>query len=160
MPIYGTFRVIEAVKAQFPYAFVPEDKRYPGAPELVPIYIESDKSIEVSGIRITPLPVKHGEWPVLGYRIGDFSYITDANFIPDETFKKLNNTKCLVLNALRRQAHYSHFTIDEAVEVARRVGAEYTFFTHISHDLGLHDEVSAELPAGMYLAYDGLAIDV
>jgi phosphoribosyl 1,2-cyclic phosphate phosphodiesterase len=109
-------------------------------------------------VGITPIPVLHYKLPVLGFRIGDFSYITDANHIPEESFALLEGTEILVLNALQKEAHISHFTLDQAIEQALRIGAKKTYFTHISHRLGLHDEVEKELPEGMFLAYDGLKL--
>jgi phosphoribosyl 1,2-cyclic phosphate phosphodiesterase len=97
---------------------------------------------------------------VTGYRIGDFTYITDANYISDEEKQKIKGSKVLVLNALRKEKHLSHFTLQEAIDLAVELQVPTTYFTHISHQLGLHDEVSKELPAGMYLAYDGLVIHI
>jgi phosphoribosyl 1,2-cyclic phosphate phosphodiesterase len=96
----------------------------------------------------------------LGFRIGDFSYITDANSIPEETYALLEGSEILVLNALQKEPHISHFTLDQAIEQAKRIGAKKTYFTHISHRLGLHAEVEKELPEGMYLGYDGLKLHV
>lgn len=160
IPIYASEKVIVAVKNQFPYAFVSKENRYPGAPELVPVVIDEHKTFSIHGIEIRPLPVMHGSWPVLGFRIGDFSYITDSNLIPDSTQSLVKGTKYLVLNALRKQHHYSHFTLGQALSVAEHIGADQTFLTHISHDLGLYAEVSAELPDNVSLAYDGLKIDI
>ncbi len=158
IPIFGSRRVIEAVKNQYPYAFVPEEKRYPGAPELVPVVIEEDTPFSIQGIDIIPLSVWHGDWPVLGFRFGDFSYITDANFIPERTFDLLKDTKYFVINALRKKEHHSHFNLEQALEIAQKVDAQKTHLTHISHDLGLHAEVEAELPEKVFLAYDGLKL--
>jgi phosphoribosyl 1,2-cyclic phosphate phosphodiesterase len=96
----------------------------------------------------------------LGFRIGDFSYITDANSILEETYALLEGSEILVLNALQKEPHISHFTLDQAIEQAKRIGAKKTYFTHISHRLGLHAEVEKELPEGMYLGYDGLKLHV
>ncbi|MFN3952469.1 MAG: MBL fold metallo-hydrolase [Thermaurantimonas sp.] len=160
IPIYGSRRVIEAVKNQYPYAFVPEEKRYPGAPELIPVVIEDDSPFDIQGIEIIPLNVLHGDWPVLGFRFGDFSYITDANFMPEKTFELLKDTKYFVINALRKQPHYSHFNLEQALEIAHRVNAQKTYLTHISHDLGLHAEVETQLSERVFLAYDGLNLDL
>jgi phosphoribosyl 1,2-cyclic phosphate phosphodiesterase len=107
---------------------------------------------------VIPIPVLHYMLPVLGFRFGDFSYITDANFIPDESLKLLEGTEILVLNALQKEAHISHFTLDEAVHMARKIGAKQTYFTHIAHRLGLHERIDRELPTGIALAYDGLEL--
>ncbi|MBI3482446.1 MAG: Uma2 family endonuclease [Bacteroidetes bacterium] len=116
--------------------------------------------LQREGIKIIPLPVLHFRMPVLGFRVNDFSYITDANFIPEETFEKLKGTKVLVLNALQKESHVSHFTLEEAIVQAKKIGADQTYFTHISHRMGLHQQVTKELPAGMALAHDGLIIDL
>ena len=106
----------------------------------------------------TPLPVRHHKLPVLGFRLGDIAYITDANHLEEETWERLKGADVLVLNALRREPHLSHFTLEEALEIAAKVGARATYLTHISHQLGLHDEVQTELPPGVFLAYDGLVV--
>lgn len=155
MPVYGTSSTLEHVKKEFYYAF--EGEKYPGIPVLN-LHEISEVDFFLDGINVTPLPVMHLKMPVLGFRVGDFSYITDANFIPDETVKKLKGTKVLVLNALQKDPHVSHFTLDEAVVQAKKIGAEQTYFTHISHKMGLHNQVSKELPAGVALAHDGLTI--
>lgn len=101
----------------------------------------------------------HYKLPVLGFRLRDFVYITDANAISEQELEKLKGADTVVLNALRREAHISHFTLDEAVALAQKIGARQTYFTHISHQLGLHADVTAELPAGISLAYDGLVLE-
>lgn len=155
MEIYGRRQVLDQLKTEFYYAF--EEKRYPGIPQLNLNEID-ELPFKAAGIKITPLPVTHMQLPVLGFRVNDFSYITDANVIPDETIKRLNGTKVLVLNALQRKKHISHFNFEEAVAMATKIGAEKTYFTHISHRLGLHKEVSKELPSSIALAYDGLSL--
>ena len=97
----------------------------------------------------------HFKLPVFGFRIGDFTYITDANYISDEEKKKIKGSKVLVLNALQKTPHISHFTLDEAISLAQELKADQTYFTHISHKLGAHRDVSAQLPENIYLAYDG-----
>jgi phosphoribosyl 1,2-cyclic phosphate phosphodiesterase len=106
-----------------------------------------------------PVPVQHGRWPVLGFRFGRFAYLTDCNRIPDSSFALLENLDVFVLDALRHKPHPTHFSLSEALVVARRVGARRTFFTHIAHELG-HEQTCASLPAGVTLAYDGLSLDV
>jgi phosphoribosyl 1,2-cyclic phosphate phosphodiesterase len=146
MPLYGTAPVLSQLKTEYYYAFL--EKKYPGTPQL-----------QLNGIDIMPLPVTHLHMPVLGFRIGSFSYITDANHIPAETFKKLAGSETLVLNALQKESHISHFNLDEAVAIAQKIGAKKTYFTHISHKLGLHKQVSEELPENIELGYDGLIIN-
>lgn len=155
MPVYGQKKVLEQLRAEFYYAFEPT--KYPGIPRLKLIEIHAS-DFEAGGVNITPLPVLHLHMPVLGFRIGNFSYITDANFIPDETLEKLKGTKILVLNALQRGQHVSHFNLEEAVAAAVQIAADQTYFTHISHKLGLHKVVDKELPPSIALAYDGLSV--
>jgi phosphoribosyl 1,2-cyclic phosphate phosphodiesterase len=155
MPVFGTAVTLDHIKKEFYYAF--EGNKYPGTPVLDLREID-DRDFSINGTKVTPLLVMHMKMPVLGFRVGDFSYITDANFIPDETFKKLKGTKILVLNALQKETHVSHFTLAEAIAQAQKIGAEQTYFTHISHKMGLHQVVSKELPAGIALAHDGLTI--
>lgn len=157
MPIYGTEEVLRQLQVEFYYAF--EALKYPGTPQLQLNEI-NDEEFEVSGIRFIPLPVKHFKMPILGYRVNDFCYITDANHIPESTYNKMKGTKVLALNALQREKHISHFNLDEALDVATKVGAEQTFLIHISHRLGLHKQIEKELPNSVALAYDGLTINL
>lgn len=157
MPVYGLSSTLTQLKTEFAYAF--EENRYPGIPQLVLNEI-NDAPFQVAQQLVTPLPVKHLHMPVLGFRVGDFSYITDANFIPDSTFKALEGSKVLVLNALQRENHISHFNLQQAIAVAQRVAAPKTLFTHISHKLGLHAVVEKELPESIALAHDGLTIEL
>lgn len=155
MPLFATDMVLDQIKSEFYYAFSP--KKYPGIP-LLQLYPIDEQPFKVGNIDVVPLPVMHLKLPVMGFRIGNFSYITDANFIPESTFELLKGTEVFVLNGLQKEPHISHFTFDEAVQVAKRVGAKQTYFTHISHRLGLHKEVSKELPESLALGYDGLSI--
>jgi phosphoribosyl 1,2-cyclic phosphate phosphodiesterase len=155
MPVYGASPTLEQVKREFYYAF--QNEKYPGTPVL-DLHEIDEKEFIVAGINVQPLPVTHLRMPVIGFRVGDFSYITDANFIPEETLTKLKGTKVLVLNALQKEPHVSHFTLAQAIEQAQRIGAEKTFFTHISHKMGLHKSVSKELHVSIDLAHDGLTV--
>lgn len=155
IPIFGKTQVLEQIQKEFSYIF--SGKKYPGIP-LVELIEITDSPFQLEGIQITPIPVLHYKLPVLGFRIGDFTYITDANFIPEESIELIRDSEILVLNALQREPHISHFTLDEAISVAIRIGAKQTYFTHISHKLGLHSEVDQELPEGISLAYDGLEV--
>jgi phosphoribosyl 1,2-cyclic phosphate phosphodiesterase len=157
MPVFGRKQVLDQIRREFSYIF--SDKRYPGIPQVDCVEI-TENPFQVNGLSIIPIPVLHYKLPVLGFRIGDFSYITDANFISDESVKLLEGTEILVLNALQKEAHISHFTLDEAIREARKIGAKMTYFTHISHRLGLHSQVDSELPEGMALAYDGLELSL
>lgn len=157
MPVYGNEDVLKQLQVEFYYAF--EALRYPGTPQLQLNEI-NDEIFEVSGVRFIPLPVKHFKMEVLGFRVNDFCYITDANHIPDNTYKKMKGAKVLVLNALQREKHLSHFNLIEALDVATKVGAAQTYLIHISHRLGLHKQIEKELPNSVALAYDGLTITI
>lgn len=156
MPVYATTDVLDQLRREYAYAFTGE--YYPGIPRLDLRTIDT-QPFNVNGIDITPLPVMHLRLPVLGFRIGSFSYITDANYIPPETIAKLKGTDILVLNALQREQHISHFNLDEALQMVETIGARKTYFTHVSHRMGLHAEVEKELPDHVSLAFDGLQLD-
>lgn len=158
LPIYATERVIRALHREFHYIF--SDTYYPGIPQLHVHEITKDSFTLEGNIGIQPVEVKHFKLPVLGFRIGDFTYITDAKTVEEEEFQKIVGTKVLVLNALQREKHISHFTLSEALEFAKKVGAPQTYFTHISHRLGFHHEISNELPEGISLAYDRLKVSI
>ncbi|MEC3881710.1 MBL fold metallo-hydrolase [Parapedobacter sp. 10938] len=155
--IYGTRDVHEALQREFYYAF--SAKRYPGVP-MLNLHEITSTPFRLFDHEVIPIEVMHYLMPVLGFRIGDFTYITDAKTVDDTEVEKINGTKVLVVNALQHEAHISHFTLDEAVAFAQRIGAEQTYFTHISHRLGLHREVEAALPDGIFLAYDGLQLSI
>jgi phosphoribosyl 1,2-cyclic phosphate phosphodiesterase len=155
IPIFGRPQVLEQIKREFAYVF--SNKKYPGVPQIEPVEID-ESPFTIQGVTIIPIPVFHYKLPVLGFRIGDFTYITDTNYIPDESMELIKGSKILVLNALQKESHISHFTLDEAVAKAKEIGADTTYLTHISHKLGLHDEVEKELPSGISLAYDGLQV--
>lgn len=155
--IYADEYVQEALKREFYYAFQPQ--KYFGIPQLNLHEINESQSFYIKNIEITPILVFHYRMPVLGFRIEDFAYITDAKTISKEEKDKLRGVKTLVLNALQKESHISHLTLSEAIELAEEIGAETTYFTHISHNMGLHEEVSQELPPQMHLAYDGFIIN-
>jgi phosphoribosyl 1,2-cyclic phosphate phosphodiesterase len=155
--VYATDRVEEALKREYAYIF--SDEKYPGIPEINLINIEN-KPFLVQDIEVIPIQVYHYKLPVLGFRFGDFTYITDANFINDAEKEKIKGSKVLIVNALRREQHISHFTLEEAIALGKELQVPQIYFTHISHQLGLHTEVEKELPSGFHLAYDGLEIVV
>jgi phosphoribosyl 1,2-cyclic phosphate phosphodiesterase len=157
MPVYGTSETLRQIKNDFAYIFGLAD--YPGLPRLKLQEIGENPFV-IQHTTILPLPVLHFKLPVYGFRIEDFSYITDANFIPDSTYEKLLGTKVLVINALQREQHISHFNLKEAIEIVRKINPEKAYFTHISHKLGLHAAVDKELPENISLAFDGLQISV
>lgn len=155
MPIYGTAETLNQIKSDFGYIFGPQE--YPGLPR-IELNIIDEEPFDIEGVTITPLPVLHHKMPVFGFRIGNFSYITDANAIPESTLVKLQGTEVLVLTALQHQPHVSHFNLKEAVEMTKIIKPQKAYFTHISHKLGLYTTVEATLPDNINLAYDGLTL--
>lgn len=152
--IYAEERVQKAVKKEFSYVFA--EYHYPGIP-MMRLNNIPDYAFAVKNIILTPLRVFHYRLPVYGFRIGNFAYITDANYVPEETKEKLFGVKYFIINALRKEKHISHFSLREAVDLIREVSPKKAFITHIGHQMGLHKEVSASLPPGIELGYDGLS---
>ena len=157
MELYANSLTEEAIKREFAYAF--SDKKYPGIPNLNINTIDNNP-FYIGDIFIQPILVWHIKMPVLGFRMGDFTYITDANKIEADELKKIIGSKVLVLNALRKEKHISHFNLNEAVALAQQLQIPKTYFTHLSHQMGLHAEVSAELPEGIFLGWDGLKVEM
>ena len=157
MELYANSLTEEAIKREFAYAF--SDKKYPGIPNLNINTIDNNP-FYIGDVFIQPILVWHIKMPVLGFRMGDFTYITDANKIEADELKKIIGSKVLVLNALRKEKHISHFNLNEAVALAQQLQIPKTYFTHLSHQMGLHAEVSAELPEGIFLGWDGLGIEM
>jgi len=157
MDVYADSLTEEALRRDFYYAFT--DTRYPGIPELDLHTITLDPFV-VGDIPVIPILVWHLKMPVMGFRFGRFTYITDANHIDADSKEKIRGSEILVLNALRKQKHISHFTLDEALAMAKELGVPFAYFTHISHQLGLHDVIEAELPEGIHLAYDRLVLEL
>ncbi len=153
--IYANSLTEEAVKREFAYAF--SDKKYPGIPDLNLITID-DSLFYIGDIPVLPILVWHLKMPVLGFRFGKFTYITDANKIEDREQEKIIGTEVMVLNALRQKQHISHYTLDEAVSMVQHLKVPKAYFTHISHQLGMHEVVNAMLPNGIELAWDGLKL--
>jgi phosphoribosyl 1,2-cyclic phosphate phosphodiesterase len=157
MEVYAHRRVQEALKREFAYVFA--DIKYPGVPRVNLNEISNNHPFSIGDIKLSPIEVMHYKLPVLGFRINDLVYITDANYISDNEFQKIEGCDILILNALRKEEHISHFTLEEAIEIGRKSGARQVYFTHISHLLGTHEEISKELPSNMHLSYDGLTIE-
>ena len=157
LPVYLSQRVLDVFKLHYDYIFA--EYPYPGIP-LIDFHVIGNESFEVNGLTIEPIEVMHYKLPVFGFRFGPFAYITDANYISEHELAKLKGVEVLVLNALRKEAHISHFTLDQAVDIAQRIGAKQTYFTHMSHQIGFHDEVCTNLPDGIDLAYDGLVVTI
>ncbi len=157
MQIFADARTLGILKMQYDYAF--HENPYPGAPKLA-VHEISNEPFEVAGLKFQPIEVMHKDLPVLGFRFNNFTYITDANFIADCEKEKILGTEILLLSALRRDKHYSHFSLDEAVELSMEFKARQTYFTHISHQLGKHKVVAEELPETVGLAFDGLQLKI
>jgi phosphoribosyl 1,2-cyclic phosphate phosphodiesterase len=157
MDVYANEHTQEIIYREFEYVF--NNQAYPGIPQLNVNTIGSEP-FTINGLTIIPIKVMHYKMEVLGFRIGDFTYITDANYIEPEEIEKMKGSKVVVLNALRQEQHISHFTLTEAIAEAEKIGAESTYFIHMSHQIGLHLDIDSHLPAGMHLAYDGLSIEV
>jgi phosphoribosyl 1,2-cyclic phosphate phosphodiesterase len=156
--VYADIRVQKALVREFPYIF--DGAGYPGIPQVVVHHIDHLHPFNIGSVKFTPIEVLHYKLPVLGFRINDFTYITDAKTVTEAEKQKITGTKILVINALQKQTHISHFTLDEAIAFANDVGAEKTYLTHISHRLGKHQEISAELPPNIELSYDGLRLEI
>ena len=158
MKIFGQQRVLDRIKKAFHYAFEPQP--YPGAPRIDSHVIEASLPFTIEGVEIHPIPVLHGKLPILGYRIGTLAYITDVNHIEKSVIKdQLQHLDVLFLDALHHKVHYSHYTLEEAVEVAQKIGAKKTYFIHMSHYMGTHADTQQQLPEHMFLSYDGLRVE-
>ncbi len=157
MDVYALPRVQEALKREFHYAFMKE--KYPGVP-LINLHDISTRPFQLGDLAIVPIEVMHYRLPILGFRIGGFTYITDAKTIAPPEVEKIKGSQVLVLNALQQGSHISHFTLSEAIAFSRQVNVPHTYLTHVGHNMGLHQEVSAMLPPGVSFAYDGLKIEV
>jgi len=157
MDVYANSLTEEALKREFGYAF--SDKKYPGVPDIDLNTITPDP-FSIGDIPVIPIQVWHLKMPVLGFRFGHFTYVTDANKIDDEEKEKIRGSKIFVVNVLRKQSHISHFSLGEAIDLVQELEIPVVYFTHISHQLGLHQAIEAELPDNIHLAYDGLVINV
>lgn len=159
IPIYAHERVITSLKQRFDYIFA-DANRYPGAPAVEVNLVEKDKPFKIGDTMVMPIEAQHNRLPVLGYRINDFTYLTDVKTIADEELEKIKGSQVLVVNALREEPHHSHFNLREAISFSEKVGAPKTYFTHISHLLGFHKDVEKKLPKGVLLAYDNLVVNL
>lgn len=158
IPIFAHERVMASLQKRFDYIFNSENK-YPGAPSVQENIIEN-KSFTAKGVNVIPVNVMHNRVQVFGFRIGEFAYVTDAKTIAEEEAEKLKGVDVLVINALRNEPHHSHFSLGEALEFIQKIGPDRAYITHISHNLGFHDEVQAKLPENVFLAYDNLQIEI
>lgn len=157
MQVFANQMTIDALMREFAYAFA--DKKYPGVPSLELNSITLDPFM-IGDIPVTPIMVWHLKMPVYGFRFGNFTYITDANRIEDGEKEKIKGSEVMVVNALRKEKHISHFTLDEAIALSQELQLPKAYFTHISHQLGRHKDVERHLPEGIHLGYDGLKIHV
>lgn len=157
MDVYASENVQKALHREFHYVFA--DIKYPGVPE-ISLHEIDIRPFQAAGFNLIPIQVMHHKMPVFAFRVGDFAYVTDANYIAPEEFDKLRGVKHLVINALRKESHLSHFNLEEALEIIRILNPERAYLTHISHLMGLHSDVSDEIPSNVQIAEDGLEIEV
>ena len=154
--IYCEKYVEESLRKEYSYAF--EEIKYPGAPEW-DVHIIDENPFTIKGVEITPIRGRHFKLPVLGYRFGNIAYCTDMNHIPEEEYSKLQGLDHFIINCVRRGRHISHYSLEQAIGVAEKVGAKHSWLTHLSHQLPCHEELTKELPEGILPAFDGLVIE-
>jgi len=157
MNVYAEERVIEAIKKEYAYIF--GEKKYPGIPQVELNQVE-EKDFEVGSMHIQPIRAYHYRLPVLGFRIGEMAYLTDLNYISEEEKQKLIGVKYIIVDALRKQKHISHYCLKEAVDLINEFGPRKAYLIHMNHQMGLHDRINQELPHNIELAYDGLSFEV
>ena len=157
MDVYGEERVMRALNSSFPYVFA--EKKYPGIPQ-VRMHTITTEPFQIGEMEVIPIRMMHYRLPLLGFRLGDFAYLTDGNYIPEAEKKKLFGVKHLVVNALRRETHISHFTLSEAVSLIEELSPRMGYLTHISHQMGVYAELEKELPSRIRSAYDGLELEL
>lgn len=155
MQLYAEKRVLSVIQRNMPYCFV--DVKYPGVP-LIHLHEINENEFLIGDIRVQPIRIMHAKLPILGFRIGKAAYLTDIKTIDERSLAKLQGLDVLVMNALRINDHIAHLSLKEAIEIAGKIGATKTYFTHMSHDIGLHEEVNKYLPDNIELAYDGLQL--
>ncbi|HRN47232.1 MAG TPA: MBL fold metallo-hydrolase [Niabella sp.] len=158
MNVYGTQPTLNRIITEYDYAF--QDFRYPGVPSIQLHTLNEEDDFTIGDIKISPIPVWHLNMLVLGFRFGDFTYITDANKIDEPSKEKIKGSSVLVLNALRKEKHISHFTLQEAIDLADELEIPQVYFTHVSHQMGLHEDTNRQLPRSRQLAFDGLRIEI
>jgi len=156
IPVYGLEEHLEEIKERFEYIF--KSNPYPGAPKLNLHPIHPYVPFQIDKVEVLPILLKHGLIDVLGFRIMNKAYLTDTNYISDRSISMLDDLDVLALDALHHQKHHSHFHLVKSIEVAQNINADKTFFIHISHNMGLHQEVDASCPTNIHLAYDGLTV--
>lgn len=159
IPIFAHKRVVNSLRQRFDYIFA-HANRYPGAPAVEVNLVEKGQPFKLGDALVVPIEAQHNRLPVMGYRVNDFTYLTDVKTIADEELEKIMGTQVLVVNALREEPHHSHFNLEEALAFSKRVNAQKTYFTHISHLMGFHEEVEKKLPKNVFLAYDNLVLEL
>lgn len=159
MPFYAHKRVFESLHQRFAYVFATEN-RYPGAPSVEEIEIDKDSVFTIGGKKVITIEAYHDTLPVLGFRIDDFTYLTDVKTISEEEMEKVRGSRVLVVNALREEPHYSHFNLKEAIAFVEEIKPDKAYFTHISPRMGFHAEVEKRLPKNIHLAYDSLTLTI
>jgi phosphoribosyl 1,2-cyclic phosphate phosphodiesterase len=157
IPIFAHQRVVDSLRKRFDYIFA-DNNRYPGAPAVKVNFVRKNEPFRIGDIQAIPVEAFHNRLPVFGYRLGEFAYLTDVKTISDEETEKLKGIKALTINALRKDPHHSHFNLEEALDFVEKVGPDRAYLTHISHNMGFHEEVEKELPDNVHLAYDNLSI--
>lgn len=157
IPIYAEENTGKRLKARMPYCFV--ENKYPGVPQVNLVEIVEGSPFYIKGVKVLPIRVMHGPLPILGYRIGNMVYITDMKTMPVESFKFLDGVECLIVNALRYEPHWTHQSVEEALDFSAKVSPQETYFIHMNHHIGLHREVDKTLPPHVHLAYDSLVIN-
>lgn len=159
IPIFAHPRVVDSLRRRFDYIFADEN-RYPGAPAVAVHTVEKGASFRLGSHWVIPIDARHNRLQVFGYRIGDFAYLTDVKTVEPEEMQRLEGVEVLVVNALRQEAHHSHFNLEEALGFIRQVRPARAYLTHISHTMGFHAEVEAGLPENVHLAYDDLTLTI
>jgi phosphoribosyl 1,2-cyclic phosphate phosphodiesterase len=157
MPLYAESEVAEDLKSRFGYIF--SANKYPGSPNIVFRAVSPKQSFEVGPCQVKPIRVYHGQLPIMGYRFDSLAYLTDISAIKAPDWEDLEDLEVLIVNALHRKSHHAHLNLAQAIDLSQQIGAKTTYFVHMSHHMGLHAEVSLELPTGIQLAYDGLTIE-
>jgi phosphoribosyl 1,2-cyclic phosphate phosphodiesterase len=155
--LYAEKRVLSVIQRNMPYCFA--DIKYPGVP-IIHLHEINENIFYINNLKIVPVRIMHAKLPILGFRIGKVAYLTDIKTIDDRSIEKLQNLDILVMNALRIKNHIAHLSLSEAIEIATKIGARKTYFTHMSHDIGLHEEINKSLPENIELAYDGLQLSI
>jgi len=155
--LYGEKRVLAVIRRNMPYCFM--DVKYPGIP-LIQLHEITETDFFIGGLKVQPIRVMHAKLPILGFRVGKAAYLTDIKTLEDRSIEKLQGLDILVMSALRISKHISHLSLEEALEIAQKIGAQKTYFTHMSHDMGLHKEINKQLPPNIQLAYDGLKLSI